>query len=366
MGASPRKRLRSWRRCSRPRRPGDGRLRPARSRTSAPSRTRARTCRAARASSCARSTGRSRVPANGEIHNVPLSVPAPCTNCRITDMVPNLVFDGSGATANMDNGMLLHHFVFFNPAQTGIGCPISEPFFGAGNERTHRICPRRSATRTTAANWNMITHLVNKSATARTVNVEIIFRWRPLSETGDTRPAVARHRLDLQRRRLRVHDPDGLLRHARELDRAADGRIIDMYGHLHDIDIIDPSFVPGALPGARRRDRAVGRAGGRHRQHLLRADPAQQPAAGRHHGRDACADRRPTTGPRSAPATAPTATSIPMATAGSSATCPRAGRRRRIPTGGDYPSDGLPINDRTGDQAPQRVPERLGQSPRPT
>src|SRR5688572_24675771 len=69
------------------------------------------------------------VPANGEIHNIPLSVPAPCTNCRITDMVPNLVFDGSGATANMNNGLLLHHFVLFNPAQTGVGCPISEPFF---------------------------------------------------------------------------------------------------------------------------------------------------------------------------------------------------------------------------------------------
>ena len=37
-------------------------------------------------------------------------------NCRITDMVPNLVF-ADGTTANMNNGVLLHHFVFFNPAQ---------------------------------------------------------------------------------------------------------------------------------------------------------------------------------------------------------------------------------------------------------
>ena len=128
------------------------------------------------------------VPANGEIHNVPLSVPAPCTNCRITDMIPNLVFDGSGATANLDNGLLLHHFVLFNPSQTGIGCPISEPIFGAGNERTHTHLPTPFGYTTTSANWNMITHLVNKSATPRTVNVEIIFRWRPLSETGDARP----------------------------------------------------------------------------------------------------------------------------------------------------------------------------------
>ena len=56
-------------------------------------------------------------------------------------MVPNLVFDGAAPRRTCDNGMMLHHFVLFNPAQTGIGCPISEPFFGAGNERTHTHLP---------------------------------------------------------------------------------------------------------------------------------------------------------------------------------------------------------------------------------
>ncbi len=182
------------------------------------------------------------VPANGEIHNIPLSVPAPCTNCRITDMVPNLVFDGSGATANMDNGMLLHHFVVFNPTQTGIGCPISEPFMGAGNERTHLHLPTPYGYTNTAANWNMLTHVVNKSATARTVNVEIIFRWRPLSETSDTRPLWLDIDSICNGGNSEYTIPTGYSDTHVNWTSPVDGRLIDVSGHLHDIDIIDPSF----------------------------------------------------------------------------------------------------------------------------
>src|SRR4051794_28479915 len=72
----------------------------------------------------------------GQLHNVPTTEPAPCwTDCRITDMVPDLVY-GDGTTANMNNGLLLHHFVLFNPSQTALVCGSVDPFFGAGNERT--------------------------------------------------------------------------------------------------------------------------------------------------------------------------------------------------------------------------------------
>ena len=188
------------------------------------------------------------VPANGEIHNVPLSVPAPCTNCRITDMMPNLVFDGSGATANMDNGLLLHHFVLFNPAQTGVGCPISEPFFGAGNERTHLHLPTPFGYTNTSANWNMITHLVNKSATPRTLNVEIIFRWRPTADTADTRPLWLDIDSICNGGNSEYTIPTGYSDTHANWTSPVDGRIIDVSGHLHDIDIIDPSFCSVHCP----------------------------------------------------------------------------------------------------------------------
>ncbi len=189
------------------------------------------------------------VPANDQLNHLVASVPAPCTNCRITDMVPNLVFDGTGATANLDNGMLLHHFVLFNPAQTGVGCPISEPFFGAGNERTHTHLPTPFGYKNTAANWNMNIHVVNKSGTARTVNVEIIFRWRPLdNETADTRPLW----LDIDSI-CSGGDSEYTVQPGYSDTHVnwtvpADGRLIGMAGHLHDIDIIDPSWCPTHCP----------------------------------------------------------------------------------------------------------------------
>jgi hypothetical protein len=184
------------------------------------------------------------VPANGEVHNVPLSVPAPCTNCRITDMVPNLVFDGSGSTANLNNGLMLHHFVLFNPAQTGVGCPISEPFFGAGNERTHVHLPTPFGYTNNSANWNMITHLVNKSATVRTVNVEVIFRWRPVNETADTRPLWLDIDSICSGGNSEYTIPTGYSDTHVNWTMPVDGRIIGMNGHLHDIDIIDPNWCP--------------------------------------------------------------------------------------------------------------------------
>ena len=128
------------------------------------------------------------IPANGQLHNVPMSITPPCTNCGITDMIPSLVFT-NGDTANIQDGLMLHHFVIFNPAQQGIGCPISEPFFGAGNERTQLHLPSPYGYRNTSPNWNMIVHLVNQNNVAATVNIQVVYRWRSAAETESARPA---------------------------------------------------------------------------------------------------------------------------------------------------------------------------------
>jgi hypothetical protein len=112
----------------------------------------------------------------GQLHNVPTTEPAPCTECRITDMVPTLVY-GDGTTANMQTNVLLHHFVLFNQANQGLACPIAEPFFGAGNERTHLHLPSPFGYENTSPTWSMLTHLVNlDTTTSKTVYVQIVFR----------------------------------------------------------------------------------------------------------------------------------------------------------------------------------------------
>jgi hypothetical protein len=183
------------------------------------------------------------IPANGQLHNVPSSIPAPCTDCRITDMVPNLVFT-NGSTANMQDGLLLHHFVIFNPAQQGIGCPISEPFFGAGNERSHLHLPTPYGYHNTSANWNMLTHLVNTTNVAQTVNIEIVFRHRPVAETESSRPAWLDIDSICSGGNSEYTIPTGYSDTHSDWTVPQNARILGMSGHLHDIDIIDPSPCP--------------------------------------------------------------------------------------------------------------------------
>jgi hypothetical protein len=87
------------------------------------------------------------IPANGQLHNqVNFSAPTPCTNCRVTDIVPDLV-DNSGNSVNLQQGVMMHHFVLINPSKPDLVCPtglqgqLGERFFAAGNERTHMHLP---------------------------------------------------------------------------------------------------------------------------------------------------------------------------------------------------------------------------------
>ena len=58
----------------------------------------------------------------GQIHNPILTVQAPCTNCRITDMVPDLIDANTGQSVNIADGLMLHHFVLINPGATRAPC----------------------------------------------------------------------------------------------------------------------------------------------------------------------------------------------------------------------------------------------------
>ena len=148
---------------------------------------------------------------------------APCTNCYITDIVPNLIYDGdannaTGTTANLNNGAMMHHFVLINPAQHGRGLPERAPGTARRallrrRQRAHAHAPAepRTATRTRHARpGSLITHLVNKSRRRRRSSASrSIYRYRDRPAARDRgEAAVARHR---RLRRLGVHDPDRLL-----------------------------------------------------------------------------------------------------------------------------------------------------------
>jgi hypothetical protein len=181
------------------------------------------------------------VPANSEVHNaIDLNAPAPCQNCYITDMVPDLVDASSGNTVNLAQDIMLHHFVLINQAKADLVCPgglqggLGQRFFAAGNERTEMHLPSPYGYRNDATpTWRLIYHLVNKSTTqSKTVNIQVVYRyrttgvaalplWLDIDGCGDSEYTA----------------PVGYSDTHSTWTSNLDGRFIGLAGHLHDVDI---------------------------------------------------------------------------------------------------------------------------------
>jgi Stress up-regulated Nod 19 len=83
----------------------------------------------------------------GEFVAVVPALPMPCTNCFLTGTHVDLVFE-DGRSANLDNGVMLHHLVVFNTGRPDATCApetpigsLGERFYAAGNERTGGTFP---------------------------------------------------------------------------------------------------------------------------------------------------------------------------------------------------------------------------------
>ena len=113
--------------------------------------------------------------------------PRPCTNCRHhRHGAEPRVHDG--ATANMQEACCCTTSCSSTrPSRASAARSASRSSAPATSAR-HLHLPSPYGYENTSTNWNMITHLVNMNTRRRTVNVEIIFRWRPLAETEPTRP----------------------------------------------------------------------------------------------------------------------------------------------------------------------------------
>jgi hypothetical protein len=205
------------------------------------------------------------LPPNSAVHNMPINFSArsPCTNCYITDMVAELVYDNdtrgatdpnyaNGAVANLDRDAMLHHFVLLNPSRTDAVCStglegqLGERFFAAGNERTHMHLPAPFGYQNTATNWRLIPHIVNRSTTSyQSISIQVTYRYRTDSAAIGANPLW----LDIDGCTdseytapvgySDTHDP----RQNADFGTygwisTVSGRVIAMAGHLHDVDIL--------------------------------------------------------------------------------------------------------------------------------
>jgi hypothetical protein len=201
------------------------------------------------------------VGANSEVHNLfDSTAPPPCTNCRITDIVPELVYapgspDGStaGSVANLKNGGMLHHFVLLNPGSKDLGCPsgsqgtFGERLFASGNERTHTHLPTPYGYENNSATWILIYHLVNKSSVAKSFNIKVTYRYRPKTETQPTRPVWldidgcvdSEYTIPASPTYSNYHDPTGSTTPPYSADWMTpfDSRVLAISGHTHDINV---------------------------------------------------------------------------------------------------------------------------------
>src|SRR5205807_8822188 len=68
----------------------------------------------------------------GEFNAVVPAMPMPCTNCFLTGTQVDLVFE-DGPSANLDNGLMLHHIVLFNSGRPDASCRPAPPARSVGH-----------------------------------------------------------------------------------------------------------------------------------------------------------------------------------------------------------------------------------------
>ena len=281
-------------------------------------------------------------PANQVYNSIRIdNVPPPCTNCHITDIVPSLVYNGDanhadGTTANLDTDAMLHHFVLINGGRTDAVCQqgegaLGERFFAAGNERSQMHLPEPFGYYNTQANWRLISHIINKSATVtKSFQIEVVYQYRTTGGV-ETKPLW----FDIDGcGDSEYTTPVGYNDATVNWTSTVSGRMLGMSGHLHDVDITNRRRASITVPrrGTASRSRPSSSAAtpttttGRsrrttHRRHrsLARPSAAPSPNTGRR-GRqrlprpsrldDRMRGHRPTCRPHTRPSHGPRAASI--------------------------------------------------------
>jgi hypothetical protein len=193
------------------------------------------------------------------IHNaIRFDAPAPCTNCVITDMVPNLVYMGDanhtdGTTANLDTDSLMHHFVIINGSKPDQVCPgglqgqLGERFFASGNERSQLHLPSPYGYNNGAnSTWRLISHVVNKGAVQKSFNIEITYQYRTTNTSNsDAKPLW----LDIDGCGDSDYTtPVGYADTTADWVSNVSGRMIGMAGHMHDLDITNSAPCTNHCP----------------------------------------------------------------------------------------------------------------------
>ncbi|TYB40260.1 hypothetical protein FXF50_00510 [Micromonospora sp. AP08] len=108
-------------------------------------------------------------------------VEKPCTNCMLTAIKPNLVYE-DGRNANINTGPMLHHAVIGQLGKPDLVCRLGglgpKRLFSSGNERTPATLPAGYGMRVNPSDrWSMVYDLMNHAHAEKTVYISIEYSY---------------------------------------------------------------------------------------------------------------------------------------------------------------------------------------------
>ncbi len=187
----------------------------------------------------------------GDAENTLIGVPSPCTNCYITSIVPDLVYQGdanhtNGTSANFNNNGLdnvwLHHLVVLD------WCGSFPRVFASGNERTTLSLPAGYGYFENCATWTVNYHIHNSSNADRSVALKLVITyrtgetltpvtpvWLDMSNTGDSQYTIPDGYSD-------THTGSGASGISPDWTSTIQGAIVSIGGHVHDYGISTSAY----------------------------------------------------------------------------------------------------------------------------
>jgi hypothetical protein len=172
-------------------------------------------------------------------YNRILPVLAPCVDCLITSIRPDLVY-ADGSSANLDTGPMLHHTVLADPFRPDPTCArddgvgiVGHRLFAAGNERTVGMLPTGFGFSNESPVWIGIFEIMNHSAESKLVFFKIDITYVPMSDPS-TKEAVPVW-LDVDNcADSQFGVPKGESRTKWKWKSDMTGRVVGTGGHVHD------------------------------------------------------------------------------------------------------------------------------------
>jgi hypothetical protein len=183
------------------------------------------------------------------------NLPAPCSNCFVTDIVPSLVY-ADGSDANFESGTMLHHFVLFNPAARDATCPngffgrfnFGDRIFASGSERSHLHLPDGYGYYNAGDRWTLDADLMNMMPDPQQVYVRIVVRYR---DAGAHLKPLTPVWLDINNCGTSEYAiPHGESDADWSWTSNVTGDIVGIAGHQHDLSAMDMACMDAAdCPG---------------------------------------------------------------------------------------------------------------------